>query len=217
MDTSSQNNNSNEPIAYRQPDVQPSMAPQSQQPTVVKVSRPRKWFERLLLLIIVLFLLVATGAAVYFWQHQKVADLEQQNTKLQSQVSSLKTQLSDSSATSQDGSGLSSKGDITTMADTAQAQANANSVEKRAEAYNAIQSRYPSTTDFNSISDSSLKGTGITLAGSATALTKVNGRTTIAYSPCGTAPNYTGYTINFYNFTSGTVQSSSAIVGGICK
>jgi hypothetical protein len=200
---------------------EPATQPFAASPKIINERRPRRWLIRFLMFIIVLFLLATTGVAVYFWQHQKVNELQQQNIKLQSQVNDLNKQLSSAATSSQiiqGSSGLRPTGDVANNAKTTKAASNARAVSMRAEAYSAARSKYPSASDFNSLAESSLNNTGITLVSAANALNKDNGTSATAYLPCGTAPNYTSYTVFYYDYVLNSAQSTSGMTSGTsCK
>ncbi|HSW92207.1 MAG TPA: prepilin-type N-terminal cleavage/methylation domain-containing protein [Candidatus Saccharimonadales bacterium] len=94
------------------------------------------------------------------------------------------------------------------------AQASGNALQKKAEAFNAISSKYPvSTADFNSVADSALTGSGISL-GTPSA---TNGKVTLRYEFCilgGTAPTTsstaTGARITYYDFVAGSLPAVTA-------
>jgi len=107
---------------------------------------------------------------------------------------------------------------IQNRAKTSSAQAAAETLQKKAEAANAIVSTYPNAeggataTDFEYQSDSSLKGSGIAFTATATNGTAPTGPSYLQYTPC-TNPANGGYKIQYYNYTSGTW---TPITGGNC-
>lgn len=99
------------------------------------------------------------------------------------------------------------------------AQASGNALQKKAEAFNAISSKYPvSTADFNSVADSALTGSGIALI--ATPVT-ASGKTSLKYEYCitgTTAPTTssspTGARITYFDYVAGSAPSSAQIKMG---
>jgi prepilin-type N-terminal cleavage/methylation domain len=81
----------------------------------------------------------------------------------------------------------------------------ATQVAKKAEAYNAVNSAYPtSTTQFNSESESKLEGITLT-----STLASGTGKTAVEYSTCST-----GFRIRYWDYTLSTPGPSSYIYGG---
>jgi prepilin-type N-terminal cleavage/methylation domain-containing protein len=75
-----------------------------------------------------------------------------------------------------------------------------NTLQKKAEAFNSISSKYPtSTADFNSVSESSLVGSGLSL-GTPSA---TNGKTTLEFEYCGT----TGARITIWDFNANALAA----------
>jgi type IV pilus assembly protein PilA len=106
---------------------------------------------------------------------------------------------------------------IQNRANLSAAQSSANALQKKAEAFNAISSKYPvSTADFNSLSDSALTGSGLTL-GNTAAVTATSGKTTLRYEFCilgSTAPTTsstaTGARITYYDYVAGSLPAVTA-------
>lgn len=103
---------------------------------------------------------------------------------------------------------------IQNRANTTAAQSAANTISKKAEAYNADKGQYPvSTANFNAVNESTLTGTGITLG----TPSSTNGKTTIRYEYCilgSTAPTTsstaTGARITYFEWPSTLPASASA-------
>jgi prepilin-type N-terminal cleavage/methylation domain-containing protein len=99
------------------------------------------------------------------------------------------------------------------------AQASGNALQKKAEAFNAISSKYPtSTADFNSVADSALTGSGISLIATPVA---ASGKTSLKYQYCilgatapTTASTATGATITYYDFVAGSAPGTAQIKMG---
>lgn len=109
---------------------------------------------------------------------------------------------------------------IQNRANLSAAQASANALQKKAESFNAISSKYPvSTANFNSLADSALTGSNITLA--ATPPSGTAGKTTLRYDYCilgatapTTASSPTGGRIWYYDFTTSSVPTLQQISMG---
>lgn len=90
---------------------------------------------------------------------------------------------------------------VQTRANNAAAQSAGETITKKAEAFNAIKNSYPtSTADFNSVPDSSLTGSGLTLGTPSGA----TGKTTVQYSSCATP---SGYSVATWNFSTGALNA----------
>lgn len=97
---------------------------------------------------------------------------------------------------------------IQNRAKTSSAQAAGETLQKKAEAANAIASSYPSAlADFSAQADSSLTGSGIALT---TTTTAPSSPSTLMYAGC-SSPAGAGYKIQYYNYTS---SSWTSITGG---
>jgi prepilin-type N-terminal cleavage/methylation domain-containing protein len=84
----------------------------------------------------------------------------------------------------------------------------ANILQKKVEAYNAIQSSYPAgTTELNGVADSALTGSGISLVAAPDSST---GKTSFKYEKCGT----TGGRITYYDFNAGSLPTAAQILMG---
>lgn len=103
------------------------------------------------------------------------------------------------------------------QANTTAAQAAASTVQKKAEAFNALKGHYPSstsntTTGFAASATSALADTGVTLGTPSSS----NGKTTVRYEYCingSTAPttsNATGARITYYDFSAGSLPASAS-------
>lgn len=77
---------------------QSTMADTSAAPVAAQVKKKSK--APVVILIVLLLLALAAGAGVYYWQHQKVQDLNSSVTSLNGQVSSLNSQLAAASSAS---------------------------------------------------------------------------------------------------------------------
>ena len=105
------------------------------------------------------------------------------------------------------------------------AQSAAETVQKKAEAANAITSSYPLTEtttgtvpakDFESQQDSSLKGSGVTFVSSLTAGTAPSATASIVYKPC-TNPSGAGATISYYDPSKASASTVVTItIGNTC-
>jgi prepilin-type N-terminal cleavage/methylation domain-containing protein len=108
---------------------------------------------------------------------------------------------------------------VTARANTAKAQTNAVTVQKKAEAYNADiaggNGYYPPTaTAFAGFSSTTLGALPSTIAVQVATPTSGNGTTNVKYIACASVANNvaaTGYFITYYNFTTG---SSTSVWGG---
>lgn len=93
------------------------------------------------------------------------------------------------------------------------AQAAANTVMKKAEAANALASSYPvAATDFATNADSSLAGSGLTLAAISTA---PSAPTTIEYLAC-TTPSGAGAKVAYWDYGAATPAKVTKTIGGTC-
>jgi Tfp pilus assembly protein PilE len=93
------------------------------------------------------------------------------------------------------------------------AQAAANTVIKKAEAANALASSYPVTAaDFATNADSSLAGSGLTLAAISTAPASP---TTIEYIPCTTTSGI-GAKVAYWDYGATTPVKVTKTIGGTC-
>lgn len=98
-------------------------------------------------------------------------------------------------------------------------QAGANILQKKAEAFNASQSKYPtSTADFNSVNESKLIGSGLSLIASPVA---ASGKTSMEYEYCilgATAPTTssspTGARITYWDYNANALPGSAQILMG---
>lgn len=94
------------------------------------------------------------------------------------------------------------------------AQSAGNTLQKKAEAYNADQGKYPvSTANFNAVETSTLVGSGLSL-GTPDA---TNGKTTLRYEYCilgstapTTASTATGARVTYYDFNAGSLPAVTA-------
>lgn len=99
------------------------------------------------------------------------------------------------------------------------AQSGANILQKKAEAFNASQSKYPTTTaDFNSVAESSLIGSGLSLIGTPVAGT---GKTSLKYEYCilgstapTTASTATGARITYWDYNTAAVPGTAQVLMG---
>ncbi len=87
--------------ATQQPTPMPQQSTVADMP-VAPVAAPAKKKSKapVVIPVILLLLALAAGAGVYYWQHQKVQDLNSNVTSLSSQVSSLNSQLAAASSAS---------------------------------------------------------------------------------------------------------------------
>lgn len=105
---------------------------------------------------------------------------------------------------------------IQSRANTTAATMTANSVEKKAEAYNAINSTYPTTvtgaTGFDNNTESKLTGSG---SGLNPTINAANGKNVVNYQVCTTG--LTGARIQYWDFTANAVSSAanSYYLGGV--
>lgn len=93
------------------------------------------------------------------------------------------------------------------------AQASANTLQKKVEAYNAEKGAYPSTsatTDLATYQTSTLTGSGISI-GTPDATT---GQKTIKLEVCTAPSGATGYKITYWDFTTGTLPGTPQVTGG---
>jgi len=90
---------------------------------------------------------------------------------------------------------------IQTRAKTSAARNVAAQVQKKIELYNSIKGVYPSnntTTDLNSLTESSLSGTGVVIAGPfPTTITPATGTTAVKVDTCA---NPSGYRLFYWNY-----------------
>ena len=102
---------------------------------------------------------------------------------------------------------------ITNRANASAAASAAESVQKKAEAFNAETSHYPAWSDITtgSSANSYYLGTSITNG----TPTSSNGKNTVQYTPCGTAGSYTGATIATFNYNAGS-GTNTVTVGTGC-
>ena len=102
---------------------------------------------------------------------------------------------------------------IQNRAKASSAQSAAATVIKKAEAANAVKSAYPVTAaDFAAQADSSLTGSGLTLAAITTAPSTA---TTIEYIPC-TSPSGAGATVAYWDYGASTPAKVSRTIGASC-
>ena len=105
---------------------------------------------------------------------------------------------------------------IQNRAKTSAGQAAANTIIKKAEAANAIATGYPTTTAaFNAQNDSSLTGSGITLASLASAPSGANANNTVEYLPC-TTTSGAGAQVSYWDYTLATPAKVTKTIGGTC-
>ena len=84
----------------------------------------------------------------------------------------------------------------------------ANSIMKKAEAYNAVASSYPSTlADFDTYAESKITGSGIGLIAAPVA---ASGKTTVTYQKCTAGAANGGGRIQFWDYSAATPGVSSA-------
>ena len=107
---------------------------------------------------------------------------------------------------------------IQNSANTTAAQSAASTVQKKAEAFNALNSYYPTSTTnttsgFAASSTSTLSGTGVSLGTPSSS----TGKTTVRYEYCvagSTAPTTssqpTGARITYYDFSAGSLPASAS-------
>ncbi len=129
-----------------QPPVVVSPQPTYSPPPVPAPAAPAKrGFGRLLrgLLYVLLLLVVAFG--VYYWQHQKV-------NNLQKQVNNLKSQLHTAQANNQANSASTVGGNVSTKSDLRNSMriSDINALQTQLEAFFSQNGYYPSLTDMNS-------------------------------------------------------------------
>jgi len=104
------------------------------------------------------------------------------------------------------------------------AQSGANILQKKAEAYNASQSSYPvststtGTANFNSVAESSLIGSGLSLTSTLSAGT---GKTQMKYEFCilgatapTTASTATGARISYWDYNTGAAPAAPQVLMG---
>ena len=109
---------------------------------------------------------------------------------------------------------------IQNRAKTSAGQSAANTIIKKAEAANAIATGYPTSTGtgaggFGANNDSSLTGSGITLA-AITAGTAPTVTNTVEYLPC-TTPSGAGASVSYYDYTaSGAATKVTKTIGATC-
>lgn len=111
---------------------------------------------------------------------------------------------------------------IQTRAKTTSSKNSAAQVQKKIEAYNAVKGSYPSaslTTDLNSITESSLSGSGISIAGPYPTVmpTAATGVAAIKVDIC-TNPLNSGYKVYYWNYDapdqSGQNGAATFVYGG---
>jgi prepilin-type N-terminal cleavage/methylation domain-containing protein len=100
----------------------------------------------------------------------------------------------------------------------ANASAAQNTLQKKAEAFNSVSSKYPtSTADFNSVPESTLTGSGLSLTAASAAPTAAAGKTVLKYEVCGT----TGARITIWDYNANAVAApvlmGDATVGSVCS
>lgn len=107
---------------------------------------------------------------------------------------------------------------IQNRARTSSSQSSANTIIKKAEAYNATNpgGGYPTTVaNFATQQESTLAGSGVSLA-AITAGTTPTTNTTVEYLPC-TTPSGAGATVSYYDYTaSGAATKVSRTIGATC-
>jgi flagellar basal body-associated protein FliL len=92
--------------------TQSQLPPQPVAPAPVvqaPVVSPKRSKKGLLVTLLVILLLAGVGGGVYYWQHQKVSDLEATVTRLNTEVAGLNGQLKTSKTTAAKDSSASSK------------------------------------------------------------------------------------------------------------
>jgi prepilin-type N-terminal cleavage/methylation domain-containing protein len=103
---------------------------------------------------------------------------------------------------------------VTSKANTTNAAANANAVQKVAEAFNSDNSKYPATTaDFTATANSVKLPTGVSLLTGSTALSNANGKTSILYKYKGASTAPTGGSVSYWDFTTGAASTTVIYVG----
>ena len=102
---------------------------------------------------------------------------------------------------------------IQNRAKASSAQSAANTIIKKAEAANAVASTYPTAVGgFSAQADSTLAGSGITLAAISAAPTSP---ATVEYFPC-TTPSGAGARIAYWDYSAATPAKVSRDIGGAC-
>lgn len=95
------------------------------------------------------------------------------------------------------------------------AQSLANTIAKKAEAFNSLESYYPTAAVFTANTgantagnplEAKLENTGSVIT---VAPTAANGTTAVQYVPCGTAPNHTGARIHWWDFVNSRVTTNA--------
>lgn len=95
---------------------------------------------------------------------------------------------------------------VQARANTTAAKSAASTVQKKAEAYNSVNTAYPtSLAQFDAEAESKLTGSGVALAASG-GVNGSNGKTTVLYSTCSTG----GYRVQFWDYTLSTPGLSAA-------
>lgn len=100
---------------------------------------------------------------------------------------------------------------------TASAQSAANTIQKKLEAFNAVNGSYPSnsanafglTSALSAVNEATLAGSGLTLTAAGANPTSANGTNTVRVDTCPT-----GYRITYYNFTTSTTTATTG--GATC-
>lgn len=104
---------------------------------------------------------------------------------------------------------------ITNRANQSASKSTASSVQKKVELYQAELNVYPTAAQLTgATSDKSYSG--ITTATFGTP-DSTNGKSVVAYNTCGTSPNFTGATIDYWHYgaTGGTATPSSTTMNRI--
>ena len=104
---------------------------------------------------------------------------------------------------------------ITNRANQSASKSIAATVQKKAELYNSEESVFPTAAQLSGAA-ASKPYAGLATANFGTP-DKDNGKTTVTYTPCGTGPNYTGATIDYWHYgaTGGTATPSSTTMNRI--
>jgi prepilin-type N-terminal cleavage/methylation domain-containing protein len=96
---------------------------------------------------------------------------------------------------------------VQARANNSAAQAAGSTLAKKAEAFNAVQTNYPtSTADFNSVAESKLDS-GLAIGTPSAA----NGKNTVEYATCATP---TGYRVNTWDFGANALSTTPKYGGG---
>lgn len=109
---------------------------------------------------------------------------------------------------------------VTSKANTSNAAANAEAVQKVAESFNADNNRYPATTaDFAAAGNTVKLPSGVTVLTASTATTiptlnSTNGKNSVVYRYEGTAAAPTGGSVTYFDFGANGPSSNVVYIGG---